>query len=370
MSKIEPFRLERFFAKHEFTAKYLASSSDAESLRLDELLAFEPAAEKELRETWLGYGESTGLEELRREIAGSYSAISAEQVITHVGAEEPIYNFFQAYVGASDHVVVHFPSYQSFESVPKSLGCAVTRWEAKYDRNWSLDLDELERALRPNTRAVFVNFPHNPTGATFTAAEQQKLVDILRPRGILLFSDEVYRGIELEGAVRLPAACDVYENAISLGVLSKAYGLAGLRTGWIATRNADVLAKMAMQKDYTTICSPTVTEKLACIAIRHREAIIARNRDIVVGNWALARRFLERRSSHFEFVPPRGGTVIFPRAREGFDLKKFSAKLLERESVMLLGGEFFGMPERYFRLGLGRKNFPEVLATIDAALGV
>jgi aspartate/methionine/tyrosine aminotransferase len=370
MPKIEPFRLERFFAKHEFTAKYLASSSDAESFSLNELLAYEPGAEQALKETWLGYGESNGLAELRREIAASYTKIDAGQVLTHVGAEEPIYNFFQACVAATDHVVVHFPSYQSFESVPKSLGCAVTRWEARFDRKWALDLDELERALRPNTRAVFVNVPHNPTGATFTAAEQQKLIELLRPRGILLFSDEVYRGIELEGAARLPAACDVYENAISLGVLSKAYGLAGLRVGWIATRNAEVLAKMTAQKDYTTICSPTLTEKLACIALRNRDAIIGRNRDIVASNWTLARRFLEKRSSHFEFVPPRGGTMIFPRAREGFDLKAFATKLLERDGVMLLGGEFFSMQERYFRLGLGRKNFPEVLATIDAALGV
>jgi aspartate/methionine/tyrosine aminotransferase len=368
MATLEPFRLERYFAKYEFQAKYLASSSDAESLHVRDLLAYEPSAEEALRETWLGYSDSTGLEELRREISATYTSISPEQVLTHVGAEEPIFNFFHACLRPGDHVVVHCPSYQSLASVPKSLGCEVTRWEARFENGWAVDFAELERALRPNTRAVVVNVPHNPTGFLFTAEEQKRLVDLLRTRGILLFSDEVYRGIEMKEETRLPAACDLYENAVSLGVLSKAYGLAGLRVGWIATRNSDVLARMAAQKDYTTICSPSVTERLGCIAVRNREAIIGRNCELVRANWKLAAAFFAKHSDLFEVVPPRGGTMAFPRARNGFDVKAFTAFLLERESVMLLGGEFFEMPGRHFRLGLGRKDFPVVLSILERGL--
>ena len=365
---MEPFKLERYFAKYEFKAKYMASSSDAEAMTLSDLLKFDDAIREELPSVWLGYSEATGLPELRAEISKTYTTISPEQVLTHLGAEEPILNFYQSCFSPSDHVIVHSPCYQSFYSIPRAIGCEVSHWKTHFESAWSLDIDALAQMIQPNTRAVMINSPHNPTGFHITAQDQEKMIQLLRSKGILLFSDEVYREIELDPRDRLPAACDLYENAISLGVLSKAYGLPGLRLGWIATRNQEVLAKMTAQKDYTTICNPVLSEKLGIIAVRNREAIIARNRTIVLTNWALCQGFFKRHADKFEVITPRGGTMIFPRAKPGFNLQKFMATLLDQKGVMIVGGEHFDMPTEYFRLGLGRKNFPEVLTLMEEHL--
>ena len=365
---MEPFKLERHFAKYEFKAKYMASSSDAEAMSLTDLLKFEPGSREKLDQVWLGYSESSGIPDLRLAISKTYSKISPEQIITYTGAQEPILNFYLSCFNPNDHVIVHFPSYQSLYSLPKDFGCDVSLWGTHFDQEWKLDLDKLAALIKPNTRAVVINSPHNPTGFLLTAQAQSEIVDLLRPRGILFFSDEVYRGLELDPANQIPAACDIYENAISLGVLSKAYGLAGLRLGWIATRNEDILSKMAAQKDYTTICNSVVTETLGTIAVKHRSAIISRNRDMVNSNWKLAQDFFRRHHDLFEVIAPRGGTMIFPRARPGFDLPAFGSSILESKGVMILGGENFDMPANYFRIGLGRANFPEVLGLIEKHL--
>ena len=346
----------------------MASSSDAEAMTLSDLLKYDDAVRDELPSVWLGYSEATGLPELREEISKTYTTVSPEQILTHLGAEEPILNFYQSCFSPSDHVIVHFPCYHSLYSIPRAMGCEVTLWKTTFENSWRLDIDSLAQMIKPNTRAVIVNSPHNPTGFHLRSDEQEKIIQLLRSKGILLFSDEVYREIELDPRDRLPAACDLYENAISLGVLSKAYGLPGLRLGWIATRNQEVLAKMTAQKDYTTICNPVLSEKLGIIAVKNRESIIARNRDIVLKNWALSQEFFKRHADKFEVIPPRGGTMIFPRAKSGFDLKTFMSTLLDQKGVMIVGGEHFDMPSGYFRLGLGRKNFPEVLTLIEGHL--
>jgi aspartate/methionine/tyrosine aminotransferase len=365
--KLEPFKLERYFAKHEFTARFLASSSDAETISLKELLAFEKGTLEDLLETRLGYSDSNGIPKLRTAIAEHYETIGAHQVITHTGAQEPIFNFFHSLFQSGDHVIVHIPAYQSLYSVPKSLGCEVTPWAGTFENGWKPDLSELEKLLRPETQAVIVNTPHNPTGFLFSREDQKKLIELLKSRGILLFSDEVYRGIERNPENRLPAACDLYENAVSLGVLSKAHGLPGLRVGWVATRNEEVLKRMASQKDYSTICNSILVEKLAAVAIRHQDRLISRNREIVETNWKHAKAFFDKHRERFECVPPQGGTMVFPRAKAGFNLPRFIQSLIEEHGIMIVGGEHFDMPENYFRLGLGRKDFAEVLSQIDSA---
>jgi len=370
---MEPFKLERHFAKYEFKAKWMASSSDAETMTVSELLSFEEGDSPQrvnavLGALRLGYSESTGIPELREAISKTYLSVNSDQILAHCGGEEPIFNFFHACLNPGDHVVVHFPSYQSLYTVPRSIGCEVSLWQTTFENNWQLNIDELKTLLRPNTKAVIVNSPHNPTGFVMGKKQQEDLIQVLSEKNIMLFSDEIYRGLEMDESNRLPAACDLYESAVSLGGLAKSYGLAGLRIGWIATRNEKILKKMASQKDYTTICNPLITETLAVTAVRHREKIISRNVDLVRQNWGLVESFFKRHSQHFEVVPPKGGTMIFPRARASFDIQKFISSFLDQESVLVVAGDCFDMPACYFRLGLGRKNFPEVLAKLEQHL--
>jgi len=362
--KIPPFNLERFFAQYEFSAPYLLCASDCESMSLADLLALEPGAEDAFRQVWLGYTESPGSPALRAEIAQLYTQIAPEDVLVFAGAEEAIFIFMNVALQPGDHLVVHFPGYQSLYQVAEALGCQVTRWQGDPAHGWTLDPEVLRRSLRPNTRAVVINCPHNPTGYLMDRATQAAIVDIVRERGLLLFFDEVYRGLELDPADRLPAACDLYENAVSLGVMSKTYGLAGLRLGWIATRSRALYAAMAAFKDYTTICTAAPSEFLSALALRQRERIAARNLDLIRLNLGTLDAFFARYPAAFDWQRPKAGSVAFPAYRLG-DVDAFCHDLAERQGVLLAPGRNFDFGGGRFRIGFGRRNVPDAVARLD-----
>jgi aspartate/methionine/tyrosine aminotransferase len=367
MMSISPFKLERYFARYEFTAEYLLCSSDCESLAIQDLLAMEEGAAEAFQQHWLGYTESQGAPSLRREIAAIYKSIEPQHVLVHSGAEEAIFLFMNATLQPGDHVIVHWPCYQSLFEVARSLGCEVTRWQTRFENGWALDLDELKQAVRPQTRLIVVNTPHNPTGYLMRRDEFQALNAFAQERGLLLFSDEVYREAEYLPADRLPAACDLYERAISLGVLSKTYGLPGLRIGWIATRDAEIFRRMAALKDYTTICNSAPSEFLAELALRHRQRLVDRNRVIILENVVLLDEFFARYGERFAWVRPKAGPIAFPRLLEG-DVEDFCHALVSQAGVLLLPGSLFDQAGNYFRIGFGRRNMPEALGRLEKFL--
>jgi len=366
--RLAPFKLERYFARHEFNVDYLMCGSDCESWTVEELLALEPGAEEGLKRHRLGYTESAGAPSLRDAISRVYAGISADDVLVHSGAQEAIFLFMHAVLRPGDHVVVHWPCYQSLFEVARGAGCDVTRWEARAENAWRLDLDELGRLLRPSTRVIVVNTPHNPTGYLMPADDYRGLLALADRRGILVFSDEVYRELEHEPADRLPAACEIHPDAVSLGVMSKAYGLAGLRIGWVATRNASVRERMAALKDYTTICSSAPSEFLAELAIRHRQRLVERNLGIIRRNLALLDRFFATHADRLAWVRPHAGPIAFPRI-EGEEVEAFCDRVRARASVLLLPGTMYDHPGNHFRLGFARRNMPDALARLEGVLG-
>jgi aspartate/methionine/tyrosine aminotransferase len=363
--KIAPFKLERYFARYEFDVDYVLCASDCESLSVGDLLALEHGAAERFQDHWLGYTESLGSPALRQEISRLYTSIAPEQVLVHAGAEEAIFLFMHAALQAGDHAIVHWPCYQSLSEVAQSIGCAVTRWVVREENGWALDLDELRGHLRPNTRAVVVNVPHNPTGYLMPAATYRPLHGLARERGLLLFCDEVYRESEHDPADRLPAGCDLGDHAVSLGVTSKTYGLAGLRIGWIATHNVELYRRMAALKDYTTICSSAPSEFLAELALRHRERLAARNRAIILRNLDLLDAFFARHADRFAWQRPNAGAIAFPRLLGQQPIEVFCDELVRAASVLLLPGTMYGHPGNHFRIGFGRENMPEALARLE-----
>lgn len=358
--KINPFALERYFAKYEFNVRYLLCSSDCESVAVRDLLALEPEAEERLYDLWLGYTESSGAPSLRSAISRIYDAVTPEGILVHSGAEEAIFNFMQANLQAGDHVIVHWPCYQSLYEVAAGIGCEVANWEAREENLWRLDLDELKSLLRPDTRLVILNTPNNPTGYLMPGEDFKELNRLSQERGFWLFSDEVYRESEYDPAMRLPAACDVNPLAVSLGVVSKTYGLPGLRIGWVATQDAQILERMAAFKDYTTICNSAPSELLAEIALRHREELTARNLRILQHNLGLLDEFFARHGDRFMWVRPGAGSITFPRYLRG-DIDELCHDLVTQKGVLLLPGTLFGDHGNHFRMGFGRRNFPEAL---------
>ena len=366
--KIPPFALERFFAAHEFSTPHLLCASDCEALSVDDLLSLEAGAEAAFRDLWLGYTESLGHPDLRAEIAGLYDSVDAAQVLVHSGAEEAIFGFMNAAIEPGGHVIVQTPCYQSLTDLPRALGFALSEWPAREDFGWALSLDELERLIRPDTRALIVNLPHNPTGFLAPHAVFERMVEICRANGLLLFCDEVYRLLEFDPAERLPAACDAYENGVSLGVMSKSFGLAGLRIGWIATRNRSVLDAMAGFKDYTTICNSAPSEFLATVALRHRDAVVGRNLRIIEGNLALLDGFFERQSEKVTWQRPRAGSIALPRFADGLDGVALCRAAIDIAGVLLAPGSTFGAGDNHFRIGFGRADMPQALARLEEYL--
>ncbi|HYL26884.1 MAG TPA: aminotransferase class I/II-fold pyridoxal phosphate-dependent enzyme [Candidatus Nitrosotalea sp.] len=363
---LRPFALERFFARYEFSTRYLLCASDPESLALDDLLAFEPAARERLGRLWLGYTESRGGGDLRRIIAHSYEHADAENVLVHGGSEEPIFAFMSAVLEPGDHIVVQSPSYQSQYSIAEALGAGVTRWPSNLSGNGSPDVERLETLILPRTRAIVVTTPNNPTGYALESAQIGAVVEIARKRGLWLFGDEVYRGTERE-AERIPAVCDLYERGVSLGGLSKAYGLAGLRVGWVSSRNRALLDRMASIKDYLTICNSAPSEFLASLALRHAEPLLERVRAIVARNLDTLDGFFARRPELFEWHRPGAGTTAFPRYLGGSS-EAFCKDAVERAGVLLLPSVIFEAGDEHFRIGYGRANLPEAVAALDATI--
>ncbi len=272
-------------------------------------------------------------------------------------------------LNADDHVLVPVPNYQSAETVPLSI-CEVTglplRRVVSSPSNseadppeWRLDLDDLKAALRPNTKLISLNFPHNPTGMLMPHEDLQALVALCRAKGIYIFSDEVYRGVELNTAHRLPQIADIYEKGISLGVMSKAYGLPGLRLGWIASQDLELLQKVERYKHYLSICNSGPSERLSLIALKALARILERNRAILRENVALLQRLLDDFPGLVEFRPPLGGCVAFPKFIGPGGGEKFCRLLIEDSGVLLLPSSIYvseiaDTPQDHFRIGLGR----------------
>jgi aspartate/methionine/tyrosine aminotransferase len=366
--KLTPFRIERFYARYEFTTRFMLSSSDCESRTIGELLELEPDAHARLLDCSCGYTESSGAPELREAIAGLYTRIDPDDVVVTSCAEEGIFVLNHAVLRAGDHAIVETPCYESALQLPRSTGAEVSAWERRFADGWAHDLDALERALRPSTRLVYVNQPHNPTGTLMTRDAFQSVVGLADDR-VVLFSDEVYRELEHDPEDRLPAACDLSEHAVSLGSISKSYGLPGLRIGWIATRNADVRDAVLAVKDYTTICASAPSELLTALALRNRRVLLERNSELVQSNLALVDDFLERQAETFQWIRPRASPIGFPRVTGLGDVDELCARLAAEADVLLLPGAVYDEPE-HVRIGFGRANLPEALSRLDEHLAI
>jgi aspartate/methionine/tyrosine aminotransferase len=342
----------------------MLSSSDAESVSIADLLAFEPDAAERLFGQRLGYTESAGAPELREVVASIYDTILPDDVVVVAAAEEGVFTAYHALLEPGDHVVVETPCYESALEVARSAGADVSTWSRSGGDGWAYDLDALVRALRPDTRMVYVNTPHNPTGTLMPGNLLDRIVELCTECGAWLFCDEVYRELEHDPVDRLPAACDLYTRALSLGSMSKTYGLPGLRLGWLACRDRNTLARIVDLKHYTTICSSAPSELLSSLALRHRSALADRNRGIVLANLPLLDGFFERHAERFSWVRPTAGPIGFPRLSDVGDTTGFCERLVAEAGVLLLPGAVYDEPG-HVRIGFGRANMPEALARLE-----
>ena len=365
--QIEPFEIERFYERWEFRAELMLSSSDCESLAVGDLLALEPDAAARLSALRLGYTEVAGSAELRSAVAARYERVSPEDVLSMAAAEEGIFTAYHALLAPGDHVIVEAPCYGSAITLARSTGADVSLWQRRAEDGWAHDLDTFERLLRSETKLIYINSPHNPTGTGMALGTFERLLEIARERSLILFSDEVYQGLEHDSDARLPAACDRYSGAISLNTASKAYGLPGLRIGWLACRDPRLLARIRELKLYTTICSSAPSELLLALALRHADRLTERCRQLVLANLPLVDAFIARHRDLLEWVRPSAGPIGFPRVAGDFDVRSWCEQIAEHAGVLLLPGAVYGEP-RHVRIGFGRANLAQALERLEGYL--
>lgn len=357
------FGLEVFFSDWEFTAKHHMTASDLESMSVADVLKLnEDEDTPDLGDLWLGYTETWGAPDLRDEIAQTYDTMQPYNILCLAGAGEGLYMVARVLLTAGDHVIVPTPNYQSAETVPLSV-CTVTGVPMRIDPNakagWRIDLDDIQAAIQPNTKLLSLNFPHNPTGMLMPRADLDELIELCRKHGIYILSDEVYRGVELDPVDRMPQIADVYERGLSLNVMSKAYGLPGLRIGWLATPDSELLLRLERYKHYLSICNSAPSERLALIALKARETILTRNHAILSENAVLLETLFDDFPGLVDWTRPLGGCVAFPKYIGPGDGETFCRSLIEQSGVLLLPSSVYfsevsDTPQNHFRIGFGR----------------
>lgn len=363
------FNLEEYLFQHEHKAEVSLCSSGLDSLPLQELLALaKPDSLKQWETQRLGYSTPQGLPALRESIANHYPSLLAENIMIFSGACEAIYLGMQALLKPDDHVIAITPCYQSLKSVAASI-CEVTEVALQFEDNWQFHPESIQNAIRPNTKLIVVNFPNNPTGALPNLNSIQALIEIARKNGIRIFSDEVYRLMEFNPADRLPPIATLYEKGISVGSMSKAYGLPGLRIGWIATPEQTVISKLLSLRHYVTICPNTPSETLALIALQASDTLLARNLTHLKANFKVFEAFMAAHTEQFEWVRSKAGCLAYPRLLTGESAEAFSLNLLEKEKTLVLPGSLYDSPGSFIRFGFGSHRLPEALSRLSRYLG-
>ena len=368
---IKPFATETFFARYEFSTPHLLCASDCETLTTGELLRLAGMDAADLLGQRLGYTDSQGDPALRAAIAALYASVTAEESVILGAPEEGIYLTMRTLLEPGDHVVALTPAYDSLVNLAEHVSGNVTPWPVRpTPGGWEVDPAELARLLRPDTRLIIVNFPHNPTGYLPSAETLAALLDIARGHGAWLLCDEMYRGLETLSADRLASAADGYERAIVLSGLSKTHGLPGLRVGWLIVRDAATRAALINWKHYTTICPPAPSERLALAALQAHAPLVERSRGIIATNLQLAEAFFARHAAQFVWRAPRAGSVALVGLRGVASASDYCHALARDAGVLLLPGPYLGAGDDSVRFGFGRLGFGAALEQYESYLSL
>lgn len=364
--KLEDFKLERYFAQHEFTAKHLLSSSDCDGYEMNYVL--QHASEQEVQ-MWnnikLGYTDSVGNPLLRESILQFYKTNSIDDVVVASPGE---LNFIAMNVilKAQDHVVAVSPAYQSLHEVIQSLGCELSHWTPNKD--WEFDTGQLEELIQSNTKLIVINFPHNPTGSYLKIEQLEEIIALAEKHNLYVFSDEMYHKLTVDPKIELPPISDLYTKGISLWGTSKTFGMAGLRTGWLVCRDQQFLKKVISFKDYLSICSSSTSEILSIIALNHIDDFRLPNIKKIKQNIELFQEFSIQHKTICSFIPPRAGSTSFVELNIEETSLEFSNDLVEKAGVMTVPAEMFDFKGKYIRVGFGRAGMPKTLEALGAYL--
>jgi len=348
--KLHVFEMERWQSTWENQVEYNLSESGVHPLRVSELLRGEDV---EFLNRSLGYVQTNGTEELRKTIAAIYPRADAGDVLVTNGSSEANFVAVWSFLERGAEVVVMLPNYMQIYGLAKTFGARVKSFRLRETRGeWKPDMQAFRRAVGKRTRLIAVCNPNNPTGAVMREETVDGICDIAHKVGAWILSDEVYQGAELDG-VTTPTFWGRYKKMMVVNGLSKAYGLPGLRVGWIVTTR-DLAEKLWSYHDYTTICPTALSDYLARKALDHemRAEILARTRRILQANLPIVKDWVECHQEDFSFMPPQAGAIAYLKYKLKINSSRFADRLLREKSTLIVPGDHFGM-DGYLRVGYG-----------------
>lgn len=348
-----PFALEREMGIWEHKVAYNISESGVQPMTARELFAGDTKSMEEFLDIDLNYIQSNGSIQLRDNIAGLYPGATRDDVVVTVGAAQANFTAMLTTLDPGDEIVVMLPNYLQIWGAARNLRLKVKSFSLRQDLDWGFDIDAFRDTVTENTKLIAICNPNNPTGRILNAEERQAIIDEAARVGAWILSDEVYAGAEHNTTVETPSMWGAYEKALAVGSMSKAYGLPGLRIGWVVS-NAQTAQEIWARQDYVTICSTRLGDRLASYALspQVRPRIIQRTRDYVRRGYANLSAWVDSHSELFSVIPPDAAAIAFVKYEPDFNSSEFVRYLAKNYDTYIAPGDHFGV-DSYIRISFG-----------------
>ena len=353
MTSFQPFAMERYMSKYEQAVDYNLSDSGVHPLMLSELLGEDPAHLKKLLATEINYAHANGNPDLRQNIAALYKGATQENVLVTTGAIEANYNTLRALVAPGEEIIVMLPNYMQIWGIARNSGLNLKTFHLSQANDWAPDMAELEENLTERTKLIAICNPNNPTGRILTTPEMDKIISLAARSGAWILADEVYAGAERLTDVETPSFYGCYDKVMAVGSLSKAYGLPGLRIGWVAGPAEAVDAVWAWH-EYNTLSASIITNQLAALALSPeiRPRILRRTREYIRRGYPVLQRWMARHPGTFSLRPPEAAAIAFVRYQLDMNSSELVDRLRREKSVLIVPGDHFGL-DHYVRISFG-----------------
>jgi aspartate/methionine/tyrosine aminotransferase len=353
MTEFQPFVMERMMSKFEKSVEYNLSESGVHPLTFAELTAFDPQVMDDLLRTELDYAHANGIPELRRNIAGLYDGASASNVLVTIGAIEANNITIRTLLSPGDEIVVMLPNYMQIWGLSINEAYHLETFSLREDLGWAPDLAELESAITSKTRLIAICNPSNPTGRILTGTEMEEIIRLAERVGAWILADEVYRGANRVGEEENPSFYGRYDRVLAVGSMSKAYGLPGLRIGWVVAPEKTVDDIWA-RHEYTTLSATMLSNKLAALALSPevRLKLLTRTRNFIRRGYPVLQEWIDGQMDVFSVRPPDAAAIAFVHYDLDINSTALTERLRKEKSVLFVPGDHFGL-DNFVRISFG-----------------
>jgi aspartate/methionine/tyrosine aminotransferase len=355
MKDFQPFAMERYMSAYEQEVDFNLSESGVQPMLLGELLDLKPGSFDQILSIDLNYPHANGRPELRKNIAAIYPDANPENVLVTVGAFECNYNSIRTLLESGDEIVIMLPNYMQIWGIARNHGLKIKTFNLREDQQWAPDLDQLEEVVTKDTKLIAICNPSNPTGRILTEEEMRAIVRIAERSGAWILADEVYSGVEQYTDQQTPSFYGLYERVLAIGSMSKAYGLPGLRTGWVLCQDRDIINRIWSRHEYNTISAGMMANHLASMALSEeiRPAILQRARSYVRKGYRFIEHWMNEQPIKMTCVPPQAAAIAWIKYEHDINSTDLAMKLVHANpSVLIVPGDHFGI-DRYLRISFG-----------------